>query len=396
MHAHAEEFGTGLLLVGLVFLAGLAADVIGRRTGLPRVTLLIATGIGLGPHGLALLPSISFDALAFVSIVTLTFVAFLLGAAFELRLLRSYAREVLVVSLAVTIATALVVGIAVAAAGLGLAVALALAGIATATDPIATQDVIDETGSRHPFAQRLSAIVAIDDAWGILAFSLLMSVAGLSGMGVAEALSSGAREIFGALALGAVLAVPMVALTGRIAAGEPTLAEALGFVLICAGAATVLGVSPLLAAMTMGAVTINFARHHNRPFHAIEGIEWPLLITFFVLTGAAVEVARVDEVALMTAVYCGARTAGRWIGGIAGGRLSGLPRRERQLTGAALLPQAGVALGMALVASQHLPDLGPSFLSSVAVSTIVFELAGPVITRRAILAQAPGKAPKKS
>lgn len=396
MHAHAEEFGTGLLLVGLVFLAGLAADVIGRRTGLPRVTLLIATGIGLGPHGLALLPAISFDALALVSIVTLTFVAFLLGAAFELTRLRSYAREVLVVSLTVTIVTALVVGVSVAAAGLGLAVALALAGIATATDPIATQDVVEQTSSRHPFAQRLSAIVAIDDAWGILAFSLLMSVAGLSGMGVAEALSSGAREIFGALALGAVLAVPMVALTGRVAAGEPTLAEALGFVLICAGAATVLGVSPLLAAMTMGAVTINFARHHNRPFHAIEGIEWPLLITFFVLTGAAVEVARVDEVALMTAVYCGARVAGRWIGGILGGRLSGLPPRERRLTGVALLPQAGVALGMALVASQHLPDLGPSFLSSVAVSTILFELAGPVITRRAILAQEPGDALKKS
>ena len=387
MHADAQEVGTGLLLVGIVFLAGLAADIIGRRTGLPRVTLLIATGIGLGPHGLALLPSISFDALALVSIVTLTFVAFLLGAAFELKRLRSYAREVLIVSLAVTIATALAVGLAAAAAGLGIGVALALAGIATATDPIATQDVVEQSGSRHRFARRLVAIVAIDDAWGILAFSLLMSVAGLTGMGVAEALASGAREIFGALALGAVLAAPMVALTGRIAAGEPTLAEALGFVLVCAGAATVLEVSPLLAAMTMGAVTINFARHHNRPFHAIEGIEWPLLITFFVLTGAAVEVAHVGEVALITGVYCSARIAGRWVGGIVGGKLSGLSPGERRLTGVALLPQAGVALGMALVASQHLPDLGPSFLSSVAVSTILFELAGPMITRRAILAQ---------
>lgn len=143
-------------------------------------------------------------------------------------------------------------------------------------------------------------------------------------------------------------------------------------------------VSTLLAAMTMGALTVNFARHHARPFHAIEGIEWPLLIMFFVLTGASVGVAEPATVAGMTGVYVVLRVAGRWLGGHIGGWLAGIDRRERAWMGISLLPQAGVALGMALVAGQRHPEIGAAFLSAVAVSTILFELAGPVLTRIAL------------
>jgi len=387
MQASAADFGTALVLTGAVFLAGLAADIVGRRTGLPRVTLLIVTGVAAGPHGLQLIPPIDFETLTALSTVTLAFVAFLLGAVFEAKTLRRRAREVLVVSVTVTVVTALVVGLVSAAAGLGVAAALALAAVATATDPIATQDVVRQLDARGEFARRLLAIVAIDDAWGIVVFSVLMAVAATMGtQGPVDALAHGAFEILGAVALGTLLAIPMVVLTGRVKAGEPTLAEALGFVLVCAGAATVIGVSTPLAAMTMGAVTVNYARHHRRPFHAIEGIEWPLLITFFVLTGAAVDVAAPGAVAGLALVYGASRVAGRFLGGLAGGRLARLPVRETRLTGIALLPQAGIALGMALVAGQRFPELGPAFLSAVAVATVAFELVGPIVTRRALIA----------
>lgn len=375
-----------LMMIGLIFLVGLAADVIGRRTGVPRVTTLILCGVLAGPHGLQIIPTLPEGLLSDLSVVTLSFVAFLLGGAFEHRSLARLARDVGIISGLVTLSTLLFVSVGVWAAGFDPVIALALAAVATATDPVATTDVINEQRrAKTPFGRRLTAIVAIDDAWGIVSFSLLMVLAStLSGEETASAMASAAREIGGGLMLGALLAVPMALLTGRVAAGEPTLAEALGFVLICAGLAEWLHVSALLAAMTMGAFTVNFARHHARPFHAIEGIEWPLLIMFFVLTGASVGVADPMAVAGLAAVYCVTRIAGRWAGGHVGGWVAGIDRDERAWMGLSLLPQAGVALGMALVAAQRHPQLGSAFLSAVAISTIAFELFGPVLTRMAL------------
>lgn len=365
---------------------GLAADLVGRRTGVPRVTLLILCGVLAGPNGVALIPPLPPQLLSDLSMVTLSFVAFLLGSTFDRSRLGGIARAAGVISVCVTLVTLLVVALVVWLAGLGPVMALALGAVATATDPIATADVVREQKAHEgAFAKRLLAIVALDDAWGILAFSLAMTLAVLlADMPGQTSLLLPVREIGGALLLGGVLAVPMVLLTGRVDEGEPTLVEALGFVLICAGLAEWLEVSTLIAAMTMGALTINFARHHSRPFHAIEGIEWPLLIMFFVLTGASVGIADPAAVGGLTALYVGARLVGRWLGGHLGGRLSGLDARACNWTGPALLPQAGVALGMALVAAQRFPELGEAFLSAVALSTILFELFGPVLTRVAL------------
>jgi NhaP-type Na+/H+ or K+/H+ antiporter len=188
--------------------------------------------------------------------------------------------------------------------GVPVKIALLFAGIAAATDPAATADVVHETGAEGPFSQTLIGIVAVDDAWGLIAFSLILAAVLLINCdgGMANVALASLREIGGAVVLGTVLGIPMAYLSGRVSDGEPLQAEALGMVFLCGGLALWLDVSFILAAIVMGVVVTNLARHHKRPFHAIEGIEIGATVTFEVIGPVLTRVAlhRVGETATIT------------------------------------------------------------------------------------------------
>ncbi len=378
LHALFLALG-GLLLVGLV------TDEIGRRTRLPRVTLLILFGVAVGPSGLDLLPRAFQDWYEFLASVALTMVAFLLGGKLSFATLRSRGKTILAVSLTVVILTALLVGIGLIAIGTPVPMALLLAGIATATAPAATQDVVRQTRAKGPFTDTLLAVVAVDDAWGLVVFSLLLAVAkGIAGDGALVILGHGLWELGGALAVGAAVGLPAAFLTGRLKPGEPMQAEALGLVFLCAGLAIWLGVSFLLAGMVAGAIVVNLAKHHSRPFHEIEHIEWPFMVFFFVLAGASLRLDSLHDIGLIGLAYLVLRTLARVLGGWIGGIVADAPILHRRWIGLALIPQAGVALGMALVAANHFPQLAETLLVVAIGATVVFEVVGPILTQRAL------------
>lgn len=377
-----------LLTLGGLFLVGLVTDLIGRRSPLPRVTLLLLFGFVAGPSVLDVLPA-AFSERWFplLTNIALVMVGFLLGGNMTVGAFRRHGHEVMWISVGEVVATAGLVAVVLALVGVPLEVALLLAGIAPATAPAATNDVVRESGAKGGFTRTLLGIVAIDDAWGLIVFSLLLAVAQAvhgSTVGAEDLLLHGLWEVGGAFLVGGALGVPMAYLTGRIRPGEPTQAEALGLVLLCGGIANYLGVSYILSAMVMGAVVANLASHHRRPFHAIEGIEWPFMILFFVLAGASLHLETLLEIGLLGGGYIVLRAsglvAGSWLGGLA----AGAAPETRRWMGWALMPQAGVALGMALLAGQRFPDYKDVVLPVAIGATVVFELIGPVITRRVL------------
>lgn len=374
------------LVLGSLLLLGLLADEIGRRTRLPRVTLMIMFGIAAGPSGLDLLPAAFRSWYDFLASTALTMVAFLLGGKLPLATLRRHGRAILTVSIMAVFLTALTVGLGLLAIGTSIVMTLLLAGIATATDPAAIQDVARQTRAAGPFTNTLLGAVAIDDAWGVVAFSLLLIAAkAIVGDGGIDILQQGSLEILGALLIGMAVGLPAAFLTGRLDPGEPMQAEALGVVFLCAGLAIWMEVSFLLAGMTAGALVANLAKHHTRAFHEIEHIEWPFMVLFFVLAGASLYVASLKEIGVIGVAYLILRTLARVLGGWTGGVLAKMPSLHRRWIGFALVPQAGVALGMALVAAHHFPELAKPLLAITISTTIVFEVFGPLLAQTAFL-----------
>ncbi len=382
------EFAPIFITLGVLFLAGLAADTLGRRTRVPGVTLLLVIGVLIGSSGLALLPKAAIHWYEPLSIVALTMVAFLLGSSLRRDKVAAHGRAILAVSVAVVLATMVVVAIGLWLIGLPPELAILIGAVATATDPAATQETLREAGGEGDFADTLRGIVAIDDAWGMMVFALAVVAA----QAVASAgfdpqlLLVALWEVGGALVLGLVIGLPGAVLTGRLRPGEPTRIEALGLVFLTAGLALWFEVSFLLAGMAAGAVIANLARHHERAFHEIEMVERPFLILFFLLAGASMELDALAAVGWIGLGYITLRILGRLAGGWLGGLFGGLTPVERRWIGPALLPQAGVAVGMALVAAVEMPAVGDILLTLTIGTTVVFELIGPVVTLMAVRA----------
>lgn len=386
----ASHATINIILLGAILSASIFADALAHRTRIPRISILMLVGIGIAFVQQVWIGAQNGDVLGGLSEpliqVALVMVAFLLGSELQLRRLRNTGPLIVVISLFVIIGGCVLVGAGLLVLGFPLVVAVSLAAISVATDPAAVSESVRDSRSTGLVSRVLLGIVAIDDAWGIIVFGLSMSVLGwVIGSDGQLALLHAMWEMGGAILLGVAVGLPAAWLTGRLKSGEPTQVEAIAIILLLAGLSSLLGVSALLASMIAGSLVANLAYHHTRSFREIEHIEWPFLVFFFVLSGASIDLYKVDDAILLTLAYVFLRLVGRVLGGyfavkFSSARHEALPRN----IGLALTPQAGVALGMALLAAERFPEFRDSILPVVVASTIIFELIGPVLVRRVL------------
>jgi len=375
-----------LIALGGILLLGLLTDVLGRRTHLPRVTLLLIFGVIIGKDLLDIIPSVFSDRFEIIADMALLMVGFLLGGRLTAGTLKNSAGQILWISISAAIVTTVMVSLGLVWIGVSEEIAILLGCIASATAPAAVLDVVTESGYKGRFSELLLSVVSLDDVWALLLFGIgiavVRSISGLDADMLPILII--AREIGGAIILGILIGLPAAYLTGRIKPGQPILIEALGIVFICGGLAIMLDVSFLIASIVMGAVIANFAKHHEYPFHAIEGVEWPFMVIFFVLAGASLELGAVSEIGFIGIVYILCRATGKYLGVMLGSHCGKAGKETKRWMGIALLPQAGVAIGMALVASEHFPGYRQTLLSVIISTTIFFEIIGPVLTRMAL------------
>lgn len=374
-----------LVALGALFLLGLAADLLAHRTGFPRVTLLLLIGLAVGDAGFDLIPEALQGWYAFLSTAALTMVAFLLGSALSVENLREHGVAIMTISIVIVLTTLGVVSAALTLAGLPFGLALVMAAIATATAPAATNDVITQSGVDNSFTRTLRGIVAIDDVWGLITFSVvLVVVSQLQGGLDVAGLEHAAWEIGGAIGLGLLIGLPASVLTGRLNDGEPLEIEALSLVFFTSGLALWLDVSFLITGMVVGAVIVNLASHHKTAFHEIEHIQWPFIVLFFILAGATLDIGVAMSLSAVGIAFVAFRSLARVVGGWLGAWIARAPVHQRAWFGVALLPQAGVAIGMALIAGQRFPDWADQIIALTIGTTVLFELVGPIATLVAI------------
>ncbi|NMP30070.1 cation:proton antiporter [Thalassotalea sp. M1531] len=374
-----------LISLGSLLLAGLTISLVGQRTLFPRVTLLIGFGILVGPEGIGLIPDIVTRQFDIIAQIALLMVGFLIGGKLTKSAIEESSKAIIAISIGASLLTTLIVTLGLLVIGVPIPLAIILGCIAAATDATAVFDVINQSTPLTKFKSMLLSVVALDDAWALILFGLGMSIVfAITGNNDNGVLLHAIKDVGGGLMLGILLGVPAAFLTGRLKPGKPVMSEALGVVFLCGGLALYFNVSFLISAMVLGAVIANFAKHHEYPFHAIEGIEEQFMLIFFILAGATLSFDTVASLGIIGVSYIVLRVVGKFIGAYIGAKVGGVNQGAQQWTGPALLPQAGVAIGMGLVAANLLPEYGNLLLAAVITSTIFFEIIGPIMTFKAI------------
>ncbi len=401
------------VLISLSFslVGGLLMSRLAKKLNLPAVTAYLVAGLLLGPYCIGALNilGIGFNTpqevsnLDIISQVALGFIAFTIGNEFRLEQLRHMGRQAITVGIAQAVFTTVLVDIALVALHfinptlISISSAITLGSIAAATAPAATLMVVRQYKADGPLTKLLLLVVAIDDAVGLVLFS--------ASFGVAVALESGTVslltvlveplvEIVLSLLLGGIAGWVLFRVEKYFYSRSKRLSISIGFVLLTVGlsmaefevAGVHCGFSLLLVCMMTGTVFCNICDFSEELMGRVDSWTAPLFVLFFVLSGAELNLKVLSNplVLLVGAVYIVSRSAGKYLGAYGSCKATGCSESITKHLGVTLLPQAGVALGMALTA-QKLAD-GEVVRNVVLFSVLVYELVGPALTKRSLIA----------
>lgn len=383
-----EDGFSPILILGLLMTTGLAAGVMVSRLGLPRVTAYVTAGIIYSPSLLG--RYLDIDIAAWSEVVTLAalgIIAYLIGGSITIPQMRRMGRQILGSAtgeaLGATLVVALVIFLLAPVLGAQQAtgLALALGAIAATTDPAAALAVMHQFRTRGPVTSTLIGVVAVDDAIGIIIFSVILTLT--TGSGIASALI----EIGLSLLLGTVLGFVLTATGRQVRQGSLRLPIILAAIFTVIGLSQLWHLSPLLSAMALG-FTARWRLHAagDRLFAPIEYFEEMVFVIFFTLAGAHFDLSLFFNYFGLILVYFAARFLGKVCGAFTGTTLAGAPTVVRHWLGPALVPQAGVAVGLALAlghqpAFEHISQI---LINIVVATTVLNEFFGPFAVRFAL------------
>ena len=381
-----------LLCLAIAMAAGLFMSRLIRYVRLPNVTAYLIAGVLLGPV-FGVLDVSTTSSLSIISDVALGFIAYSIGAEFKLSYLKNIGIKPIVITCFESVFASLVVFLALYAIRQPLPVSLTLAAIAAATAPAATLMVIRQYKAKGPVCSMLLPVVAMDDATGLILYAVLSNLAISLDRGEGTQLSAVSLllmplvQIILSLLLGVVIGFVLSLVLRFFHSRGNKLALTLCAVFLGVGlsAPNVLNLSSLLVCMMIGATMVNLCHDSTAMLEQCDRFTPPLFMLFFVLSGAGLDFSVLTTVGLVGVIYVIARVAGKVLGATLGAVVEKCDRNIIRYLGLTLIPQAGVAIGMARLAMQDLPEYGAIINAVVLAGTLVYELTGPVITKTALL-----------
>ena len=383
-----------LLVIGMAMAAGLLVSRAARAVKLPNVTAFLVAGLIIGPSVSGLINEEQAASMRIISDAALGFIAYAIGGEFKLSYLKKIGKAPITITVFQGLATAvcvdaglLLLGLAFPSLGITVPMALLLGAIALATAPAATLMVVRQYKAHGPVTQMLLPVVAMDDALGLMVYSISASVAeGMLGgeMTVQSMVVTPLIDIFGSIALGAALGAVLAFGARFFASRGNKLALSIAMVLAGVGLCSMWNLSSLLVCMMIGAVMVNMSQQREVLMEQCDRFTPPLFLLFFVLSGADLDLSVLPQVGLIGVLYLVLRSMGKWGGTMLGAVCVHADDNIKKYLGLTLLPQAGVAIGMASLVAARFPTLGAQINTIVLAGVLVFELIGPIITKLAL------------
>ena len=414
------------LYVAILLLAALLSTRIMKLLKLPNVTGYIITGIIMGPFVFGLFfnnftydgitNSIIYnhvDKIKWVSTVALGFIAFSIGTSFKTTVLKAVGKRVLIITILEALGASVFVILILLIAHfifpqyVPIELVLTLGAIASATAPAATLMVIKQYQAKGPLVDTLLPVVALDDAVALILFAILFQIAtaigGAGEFNLYNMLAKPLIEIAISLAIGAVLGVIISLINKLFKSRNNKLVLCIFTVFASVGLYFLFKqpymggfeLSSLLTCMIAGALFTNLAKDSGRTLDVLDRFTSPIYMMFFVISGASLDLSiftnKTGLIALIIAViYIIFRVIGKWLGAFTGAAISKSEPQVKKYLGFTLIPQAGVAIGLATTASslfganEKTASVGALVIAIILTSTLIYELIGPLVSKWAL------------
>ena len=383
-----------LLCLSIAFVGGLLATKAMKIFNLPNVTGFLIAGLIIGPSVCGFVSAEDVASFSIISDVALGFIAFSIGVEFKFSHLKELGGKVIVITLFQSLLAVALVDVALIAFGADTSLSLVLGAIAAATAPAATLMVIRQYRASGPVVETLLPVVAFDDAVGLIVFSVSIALARVFSTGaeltVQSILVTPLIEIIGSLALGLILGAALWLLNKWFKLGENKLISAILVVFAATGLVQLVSslwgidMSGLLVCMMVGATFTNMCVDETEVLSRCDAWSTPLLMLFFVISGAQLDISVIPSIGVIGVIYILARSIGKYVGAYTGCKLTKANPVVTKYLGWTLLPQAGVEIGMAQVAMAALPAIGAQINTVVLCAIFVYAIIGPIITKIAL------------
>ncbi len=378
-----------LFYLAIGMLGGLLVTRLTRLVKLPNVTAYLIAGVLIGPCVFKLVPSEALTSFSVITEAALGFIAFSIGDQFKLDSLKAIGKPALIITALESLgAVACTMGITLLL-GFDPVVCVMLGALSASTAPAATLLIVRQYKASGPLTDMLLPVVAADDATGLIAYSICVNIAlgfiNHDAFSFVNTILIPLMNIVLALLVGAVIGF-LLALSHRFFKSHTNrMSIAIACVFLGVGVADYFDLSNLLLCMAMGAVYVNLRDDAERILGCIDDWTYPLFMLFFVISGAELNLGTLPKVGLIGIVYIFARFGGKFFGSWIGGTITHQPPVVKDNIGWALMPQAGVAIGMATMALAQLPlEYGQQIQTVILSATLVYEIVGPLASKNAL------------
>ncbi len=377
-----------ILYVAIIMICGLSFGRLGKLAKLPNVTGYLIAGLVIGPALLKILPSSTVENFSVISEMALGFIAFSIGTEFKIAYFKQVGLAPIVIAILESFGAVVTVTATMLLLGFNSRLAILLGAIASATAPAQTIMVIQQYKAKGPVTSMLLSVVALDDAVALICFGFAATIvkamgnhAGITPMSVLAPV----YEVVVSFVLGAVLGGFMALFLHWFHKASNRICVIIAFVLFTLWAANLADASPLLTCMALGVMMTNVRYDIADVIKVLDSFTPPIFMIFFVISGAGFDVGSLISIGFIGAVYVVMRVAGKWFGAWLGGTLTKSDQNIRRYLGPTLMPQAGVAIGLILVAKTLAPEFAAQIQTVILGSTFIYSIIGPSVAKSALI-----------
>lgn len=376
---------TIILDAALLLIGGVLLGRVVKPLKMPNVTGYLIAGLILGPACLNMISADMVNGFGVISDVALSFIAFTVGCGFSMGYFKKVGAAPIIIACFESFTAIILVSVAFVLAGMDVKFSIMMGAIAAATAPAQTIMVINQYKAKGPLTSMLLSVVAIDDATALIGFGVATSIVNMmnnsQNTNLVLSLLSPVYEIGVSVVVGAVGAFILKFFFRFWKKNTNRLCIILGFLLAIYWLANQVNGSSLMACMSMGAFLVNIFDETDELVHICDTFIPPLYMVFFVISGAGFQISQLASIGMIGVLYVVLRMAGKMAGAFVGGKLTKQSANVCKYLGPTLMPQAGVALGLIIVAGTMVPQYADQIRTVILCSTFLYSLIGPVAAK---------------